>query len=148
VNNFLNEPNFDDKNYHFFIIEKSTNAFFVYLDIDGIYYFQSCIIEAFEYRGFDHSMIHKNGKDPFNYKYAIFTAIRLFIDYTPRVNNPSVLSMAYRKPGKVLELAITSNEAHSLFDSLTVMANKILNEKEVNPIKLEYGLSIEYLKEW
>lgn len=144
---FAKIPSYDENNYHLAIIEKN-NRFVIYLDLDGIYYFQNCIIESVEYRGYDHGMVHANNYKHFKIEYPILTVIRLFVGYPPRVSPPHKPPLAYRKPGKVLELAITLTVAEQLFGILHDMAEKAVKDKEVAPVVFPYGLTIEYVKNW
>ena len=146
---FGTSPSFDAKGYHLSIIEKQNGRFVVYADVDGLRYFQDRILDASHSRGGDdHGVVDVNGDRQFKVGAAKLTVIRLFIDAPPRVSPPHTPPMAYRMPGKVLEMAIRFADAEQLFEALGRMADKISNGQTVGRIALTYGLSIAYLANW
>jgi hypothetical protein len=48
----------------------------------------------------------------------------------------------------VLEMAITLIDAEQMFEALDKMADRISKDKEIAPLLLSYGVSIEYIKNW
>ena len=148
MSEFSSVPPYDEECYHLSIIEKHNGKFVVYLDLSGLRYFQQQIINASKSRcGVDHGDIYVNGDRHFKEGRHKATVIRLFIDYPPRVS-PHKPPMAYRMPGKVLEMAITLTDAKQLFERLDDMAKMIAAGKDIGRFDLPYGVAIEYMTVW
>ena len=134
-----NLPPFDEEHYHLAIVEKK-GRFSIYADLDGLRQIQAELNEAAE--SIDHGLVFKRGDRQFmvgSHK------LDIVILWAYSHDESTVASL---KPGKKLEVTLTSSAAEHLFKELGRMASQVEKGKEPARLELPYGVTIEYLKDW